>query len=133
MTTVPHQLLALGFEHLAEAHCQNPETMPRSTVHTAYYAMFHAARAVLLHTHGTVSTKHGAVLAVYERLVEHEPPAMRESAELLRTACNARLIGDYTGEVVTAEMATEATDAATRFLAICARRLDVESPPTGNP
>jgi uncharacterized protein (UPF0332 family) len=118
---------------LAEAVRQDPVTMPRSSAHTAYYVMFHAARAVLLDAHGTVSTKHGSVLDGFGALVRNEAPETRRWAKELRSAYNARLQGDYLGKALAPDDAAELIALAVGFVAWCARRLGVEVPPTAGP
>jgi uncharacterized protein (UPF0332 family) len=53
------QTWQMASDFLKEAERGSPDAMPRMVTHAAYYAMYHAARAVLLGAHGLrAPTKH---------------------------------------------------------------------------
>ncbi len=123
-------MLTKAFGMRRELRCMDFSVTPGAVIHTAYYAAFHAARAVLHDAHGTVSTKHRAVHTAFEALAKSGSDDMRCLAEDLRAAYEARLLQDYTGEVPTVDMAENAAAVAEAFLAFAARRLGL---PTDTP
>ncbi|WP_428535613.1 HEPN domain-containing protein [Rhodopila sp.] len=48
--------------HLGEAIAQDVDTSPMAVIHSSYYAMFHAARAVLFEATGSAAKRHDAVI-----------------------------------------------------------------------
>lgn len=127
----PHRSMILAHRHLAEAQAAKPEVAPSASVHCSYYAMFHAARAVLLHVNGTASTRHGSVLTAFEARADMEGPDMLARARMLRKAYNARLETDYTEQLATSEGKATVLAHATEFVTYCAIRLG--TPPTADP
>lgn len=126
------EILEKAFRQIKAAAMQDVAATAGAAAHLSYYAMFHAARAVLLDAHGTVSSKHGSVHTGFDALVQSESDDVRHHAMALRKAYSARLIQDYTTEDVSTEAAAELIALATGFVAWCARRLGVE-PPTADP
>ncbi|HYH17149.1 MAG TPA: HEPN domain-containing protein [Azospirillum sp.] len=132
MTSISTKLLATAYHHLNEAEKVATEA-PSAAVHSAYYAMFHAARAVLQQTHGTASLKHGTVHKGFEALVANGSPDAQIQAHGLRAVYQARLETDYTMEPATPEIAAALVPLAVDFVAWCARRLGAEPPPNADP
>lgn len=61
--------------HLDEAAAMDPARTPAAAVHSAYYAMHHAARAVLLRRDGErAPTNHGAVIGRFGQLAKKRSP-----------------------------------------------------------
>ncbi|HYG87076.1 MAG TPA: HEPN domain-containing protein [Azospirillum sp.] len=100
-------LFMIASGQLAEARTYDPAKSPRGIAHATYYAMFHAARALLLKTRGTVSSRHGSVHSAFEALVAAEPATIAKYAQALRAAYQTRLQTDYIGDVPSLETAEE--------------------------
>ena len=64
---------------LAEAEELDLTRTPSAAVHKSYYAMHHAARAVLLRRDGeNAATKHGAVIGRFGFIAKNEPKGSTE-------------------------------------------------------
>lgn len=133
MNAEARKSLGIATGLLDELQTHDPSEIRRMATHSAYYVMYHAARAVLLDAHGTVSTKHGSVLDAFGLLVREESPEIQRWAKEFRAAYAARLQSDYLGKVLSPTEAAELVALATDFVAYCARRLGVEPPPTARP
>ena len=108
--------------YLAEALAQRAEDTPMSTVQAAYYAMFHAARAVLLQVNGTAPKKHASVVEQFGFLAKDRGGALRTAGRDLAKAQRRRIKAAY--EVTAQISVDDAKDTARiaeAFLAICAR------------
>jgi uncharacterized protein (UPF0332 family)/predicted nucleotidyltransferase len=57
-------------ERFAELACGTPDDRFEGVVHGSYYAMFHAARAVLLVLEGNASTNHGRVVKAFGQMAK---------------------------------------------------------------
>lgn len=93
---------------------------PETVASTAYYAMHHAACAVLLH-HGE-KTPEDTLLLIgrFGFLVRDRGPEGREAGAALHGAFDLRFTGDYSAAVqLTRADAIVARDAARRFVAYC--------------
>jgi uncharacterized protein (UPF0332 family) len=107
---------------MAEAETQDAIAAPRATVHAAYYAMFHAARAVLLRTEGTAPKKHASVVGQFGLVVKERGQPLRQAGSELNKVEAFRIKADYSDEeVVTPEEALQSLQMARRFLELCAR------------
>ncbi len=106
--------------HFALALMQ-PEDAAGVTVHQAYYAMFHAARAVLLRATGSAPKKHSSVIAQFGLLVRNRPEALKRAARDLNKLEDSRIIADYAQvrRLSTAE-AYDALSKAQECLELCA-------------
>lgn len=133
MTSDTAEIIGKALRQLAAAQERKQGMLRDGAVHLAYYAMFHAARAVLQQEKGTVSTKHGSVRTAFETLLKDEPTAVRQHAQALRKAYDARVVEDYTTTDTAPEAAAELVALAADFVAYCARRLGAEPPPTARP
>lgn len=84
--------------HLREAVTINVEAAPAAAIHSAYYAMFRAALAVIVRRDGPDTTKtHRGVHARYGLLVMPSE-AGRGQARALKSAARERMAGDYGDE-----------------------------------
>jgi uncharacterized protein (UPF0332 family) len=109
---------------LAEAGRADPAVSPLSIVHDSYYAMFHAALAVLSHHLNKPPVKHATVIGEFGRLARDWGEEARRHGRALNDAQELRLASDYAPEIVpTAEDAARARDEAREFLAFCEKRL----------
>lgn len=79
---------------LDQANELDPATKSEAVIHLCYYAMYHAAVAVLLSRNGTAPSKHGGVISQFGLLVKDDPTA-RAAGKALNLAYDARLLSDY--------------------------------------
>ena len=89
-----------------------------AVIHSSYYAMFHAARAVLFQAVGSAPKRHDGVIQQFGLLV-------RDQDDTLRTAGKA-----FNDETIlpSPDEAREALQAANSFLAICGARYGLSPP-----
>ena len=107
--------------HLAEAMAQSPATMPMALVHSAYYAAFHCALAVLLLSDRWPPKKHSIVVQRFGLLVKDGAPALLQAGRQLRKLKELRIRADYETAVhISGAEAQAAIDMAREFLAACA-------------
>lgn len=107
-------------EDLADAEFLAVNEMPKRTTITAYYAMFHAARAAIL-AKGYMEKSHYCLLVAFRELYGTD----REGVELARGIERARVLrenADYRAEF-TDEGAQAALIFARRFVAFVERRV----------
>ena len=86
----------------------------------AYYAMFDAARAVLLLAHAdmeqSASRTHGGLIAVFSQQMVKAGRVSTEMGKLLNRAHEVRLVADYKGDSVELEDAVQMLEQADRFV-----------------
>lgn len=119
--------------HLAEAQAMDLARTPGAAVHSAYYAMHHAARAVLLQNDGErAATKHGAVISRFGQIAKDHPT---ESGTLMVLGRNInrvyeeRIDADYDVEEITTEdEADKCLERAKNFLKVCGRIFNFSEP-----
>jgi uncharacterized protein (UPF0332 family) len=73
---------------------------PNTCVHSAYYAMHHAAAAAILASggvgkHRDVPKSHEHVIDHFEKIVEGEPEPLGSGASLLNRGRSRRIVADY--------------------------------------
>jgi uncharacterized protein (UPF0332 family) len=98
---------------------------PTAAVHSAYYAMHHAARAVLLRTDGEQApTKHGSVIGrfgFHARNAQPESQALLQAGRDINRIYEQRIAADYDVEDATdAATARDCLARARAFLTVCA-------------
>lgn len=99
------------------AKAYNPTTDAEGVAHHAYYAMYHAATAVLLAREGDYPKTHAALVSRFGLLVKDLSVAARDQGRALRQAYELRLLADYdAGAKDLAERATASLAAATLFI-----------------
>ncbi|PIT98160.1 MAG: HEPN domain-containing protein [Candidatus Andersenbacteria bacterium CG10_big_fil_rev_8_21_14_0_10_54_11] len=81
-------------EVLAEAAHLQAAGYNEGAISRAYYAVYHAARAVL-YQHGTAPITHRGVMSEFSRLVIKTSLVEPEYHQILQTARNERLAADY--------------------------------------
>ncbi|MCC6499297.1 MAG: HEPN domain-containing protein [Anaerolineales bacterium] len=87
-----------------------------SIVNRAYYAMFYAALA-LLATIGEKTSKHGGVMALFDKHFIKTGVLPTEMGKFLHTAFDARQIGDYEDRSEISEaMAEQISEFAAKFV-----------------
>lgn len=102
-------------------------------IEASYYAMFHAARAVILATEGDASTNHGRVLKAFARVVQRLGlDRQRPTVETLQTAYDMRIEAIYRdGTRSLREDAQRLRHEMQRFVALC-EEIVRSTPPSAN-
>jgi uncharacterized protein (UPF0332 family) len=83
------------------------EAAPAAAIHLAYYAMLHAATAVLLETTGDAPKTHTGTIGQFSRIVSNAEEGRRFGRTLSR-AEQLRLVSDYDDQA--SPTATDASD-----------------------
>ena len=110
-------LLDLARESLARSRWDLEGRFYRGAVSGAYYAMFHAAQALLL-SEGLAYSRHSAVVAAFGREFARPQRLNRKLHDYLLKAFDARQAADYHSLVrLSAEDAAEQIRRAEEFLA----------------
>lgn len=111
-------------QFLTEAQKADPKESPLSIVHESYYAMFHAALAVLEQSMDQPPTRHGMVIGAFGRLVKDMGDEGKRHGRAFNDAQELRLACDYApGNVPTGEDARIIRENARAFLEFCEKRL----------
>ena len=87
----------------------------------AYYAMFNAARALLIEIHGLPVQKvkrHATVIRLFSLHLVASGPFDREFGTILKRTEDARVVADYEGGVISMDDAKSVIVAMERFMAI---------------
>jgi uncharacterized protein (UPF0332 family) len=119
------QAWAKAKRHLVEAEAMDLTQTPAAAVHSSYYAMHLAARAVLLWVDGeSAPTRHGAVIGRFGQIAKDavalRDPLMQAGRDLNRMY-QARVAADYDiDELTSADVARDCVVKARHFLATCA-------------
>lgn len=92
---------------------------PEAIIHPSYYAMLHAAAAVLVERTGRAPKTHGAIIGQFSNLMKADEGEGRSLSRSFNHAQNIRLASDYGDENATASEATETREAARAFVAYC--------------
>jgi uncharacterized protein (UPF0332 family) len=125
------QTWQMALDFLQEAENGPPSVIPRMVTHAAYYAMYHAARAVLIQAHGLLApTKHSAVVGRFGQLAKQAAHAdLMAAGRLINEMQEERLLSDYAaGRRPPSADATASVRDARRFLEVCARHDRFPSP-----
>lgn len=105
-----------------------PSDEPEAVASTAYYAMHHAACAVLLSHGKTLPKTHSSLIGLFGLVVRDLGPEGREAGAALHNAFETRSTGDYSAAIrLTRADAIAAREAAQSFVAYC-RTLQRKSP-----
>ena len=124
-----HMQKAVRLLHSVNKRAASDE--PEAVVSTAYYAMHHAACAVLLHRGKTLPKTHSSLIGLFGLIVRDLGPESREAGAALHNAFETRSTGDYSAAVrLNRADAIAARDAAQSFVAYC-RALQRKSLPRG--
>ncbi len=112
---------------LREAEAMELAVTPGAAVHKSYYAMHHAARAVLLRIDGSAAvTSHGGVIGRFGQIAmgaQGAEPILLAAGRDINRVYDERIVSDYDVErIITAERAAECLTKARNFLAVCADR-----------
>ncbi|HTW70633.1 MAG TPA: HEPN domain-containing protein [Acetobacteraceae bacterium] len=121
----------MALDFLREAEAGSPEATPRMVLHAAYYAMYHAARAVLIQAHGRQAPlKHSVVVGWFGRLAKDASNAdLMSAGRLINEMQEERLLSDYrAGRRPPPTDAEAAVRDARQFVEICAVHYSFLSP-----
>ena len=100
-----------------------------AVIHSSYYAMFHAARAVLFHAVGSAPKRHDGVIQQFGLLVRDQDDTLRTAGKAFNEVKDERTAADYDETILPSpDEAREALQAANSFLAICSARYGFNPP-----
>lgn len=109
--------------HLNEAAAQDADASPMAVIRSSYYAMFHAARAVLFKATGDAPKRHDRVIQQFGLRARDLDEAMRAAGRAFNAAKDVRNAADYDEAVLSSpEDARESLRSARDFLAVCDAR-----------
>ena len=92
-------------------------------VHSSYYAMFHAARAVLFQATSSAPKAHDRTIQRFGLLVRDLDEVLRAAGRAFNALKDERNAADYDEAIVlSADEARDALQAATDFLSACDAR-----------
>ena len=115
--------------HLREALAQHADASPMAVIHSSYYAMFHAARAVLFYAVGSAPKRHDGVIQQFGLLVRDMDDTLRAAGKAFNEVKDERTAADYDETIVPSpEEARAALMAADNFLAVCGVRYGFRLP-----
>ena len=124
MTPEEKALIGKAEEALGAARVLTAQGYHNSAVSEAYYAMFHAARALLL-TKDILRSKHHAVIAAFGEKFAKPGLMPVETHRWLITAERARISADYDPDAVTTPAEAEQNiEHAEKFLAQAKAEID---------
>ena len=102
--------------------------MPEIVVHTAYYAMYHAAIALFAKRAFPKPKTHSGLNARFSEHFRDVEPDGREQVRRLGRALERRLIADYDAiDTLGLDDARAARDEAVMFVAFCERLIDTDA------
>lgn len=91
-----------------------------AVIHSSFYAMFHAARAVLFKANGHAPKRHDSVIQQFGRLVQDLEDAIKSAGRACNAGKDQRTSADYDETIAPSpEDAREAQSAAVAFIAVC--------------
>lgn len=103
------------------------QELPEIVVHTAYYAMYHAAVALLAKRDLPKPKTHSGLSARFSEHFRDVEPDGRDHVRRLGRALERRLIADYDAVAsLGTEDARVARDEAVLFVAFCEKLIDAE-------
>jgi uncharacterized protein (UPF0332 family) len=106
----PHWRQAQRF--VRQADKSDPDEDPEAVIHHCYYAIYHAAIAALLQTHGTAPSKHGKVNDAIAQLAGQTVDATHEKTirQAVVEAYRARVRADYLADTPIAQRQADARE-----------------------
>ena len=109
--------------HLREAVAQDADNSPMALIHSSYYAMFHAARAVLFQAVGDAPKRHDRAIQQFGLLVRNFDDALRSAGRAFNEVKDERTDADYDESIAPSpDEAREVLKAAINFLSVCGER-----------
>jgi uncharacterized protein (UPF0332 family) len=117
---------------LREAEAMDLARTPSAAVHKSYYAMHHAARAVLLRLDGDkAATSRGGVIGRFGQIAKSAPKAsdvLMAAGSDFNRVYDERIGSDYdTQRVIADDDASECLLKARNFILLCARQFGFRS------
>lgn len=107
---------------LAQVTGLDPVSHAEAIIHLAYYAMYHAALAVVQAHTGETPFRHGAVVNRFGLVVKDMDEPARAAGEILHSSFNARVVADYGVEHGTlSPSAVRIRSEAAEFVQLCER------------
>lgn len=120
MTPEAAKRFAKALRFLEQASPLSPDEAPELTIHVSYYAMLHAAAALLLDRTGEVPKSHAGVIGQFSRLILEGDERGRSFGRAFNKAEQLRLFSDYEDSAFpTAEEAAGLRTLAADFVAYC--------------
>jgi uncharacterized protein (UPF0332 family) len=102
---------------------QDADASPMAIIHSSYYAMFHAARAVLFQVTGSAPKTHDRTIQQFGLLVRDLDESLRAAGKAFNEVKDERAAADYNDAILpSAQEARGALRAATSFLTACGPR-----------
>lgn len=95
MTESHVEHLAKAERLLRQAQALNAADAPESVVHLSYYAMFHAATAVLLRHRDKAALTHAGLIGAFGQFAKNRGENARQHGRALNRAEDLRLQADY--------------------------------------
>lgn len=119
--------------HLREAVAQDADSSPMALIHSSYYAMFHAARAVLFQAVGDAPKRHDRAIQQFGLLVRNLDEALRGAGRAFNEVKDERTDADYDEKLMPSpDEARAVLQTATEFLAVCGARYGFRKAPSGD-
>lgn len=120
MTGEAQERLAKAARLLEQAEPLDARQAPEAIIHLSYYAMFHAATAVLLGAGETQTLTHGGLIGGFGRIMRNRGDHDRAQARLFNRAQDLRMQSDYgVSPTDLAEGAAGLLQDAKSFVAFC--------------
>lgn len=124
-------LLAAASRDLSDANANLRIAIPHQAARIAYYAMFHAAQALIVERLAKPAKRHAGLRKQFHALAASDPRLGRQLAASLTRAYQFKEAADYetaTESVLTNEEAADAIAVAENFV-VCVRQV-LATPPT---
>lgn len=120
MTPEAAKRFAKAVRFVEQATPLSPDEAPELTIYVSYYAMLHAAAALLLDRTGDVPKSHAGVIGQFSRLIPQVDERGRSFGCAFNKAEQLRLFSDYEDSAFpTAAEATELRALSGDFVAYC--------------
>ena len=112
--------LAKADRFLGQISKLSPDETPEAIIHLAYYAMLHAAVAVLLTRRGRAPKTHSSIIGQFSQLMQTEGTKGQTMGRAFNQTEDRRIASDYADHVTpSAEDASRTRTRATDFVAYC--------------
>ena len=113
---------------LSQADGIDAANAPESLVHLSYYAMFHAATAVLIQNRDETTKTHVGLIGSFGRLVKDRGDSARRHGRALNRAEDLRLQADYgVSHADLIDAARDVSKDARAFVGFCSKWLNEQS------
>lgn len=120
MTPEAASRLAKAVRFLVQADQQSAIDAPEATIHLSYYAMLHAASAVIHDRIGKVPKTHGSIVRLFSREAALTGEKGKSFGRALNRAESSRFVADYDDEAIpSAQLAEDMRASARDFVAYC--------------